>query len=173
MCIWYIYHHHRFHLKWISIGFSCTFLPSTNLSFAPLSCLASRSELWRSYCWYTHKFGCTVNRTCQCFVWKKTHFSALGEFCQSFSANQHLLATFLAVQNSSIGDIVPWSLGLTELTIRVFTSLQSNPTHLWPLGHLIKVTRRHDLTKKDLPTYIPTYLPFCQHPLENTLKEQS
>ena len=45
------------------------------------------------------------------------------------------------------------------LTIRVFTSLQ--PTHLWPLGHLIRETRRHDddLTKKDLPTYIPTYLP--------------
>ena len=29
--------------------------------------------------------------------------------------------------------------------------------------------RRHDLTKKDLPTY----LPFCQLPLENKFKEQS
>ena len=54
----------------------------------------------------------------------------------------------LAVQNSSIGDLVPWSTGLTELTIRVFTSLQSDPTHLWPLWHLIRVTRRHDLTWK-------------------------
>ena len=32
---------------------------------------------------------------------------------------------FLAVQNSSIGYLVPWSLGLTPLTIRVFTTLQS------------------------------------------------
>ena len=55
--------------------------------------------------------------------------------------------SFLAVQNSSIGDLVLWSVCLTELTIRVFTSLQSDPTHLWPLGHLIRVTRRHDLTK--------------------------
>ena len=63
----------------------------------------------------------------------------------------------LAVQNSSIGDLVPCLVCLTELTIRVFTSLQSNPTHLCPLGNLIRVTRRHDLTKKDLPTYLPTY----------------
>ena len=32
---------------------------------------------------------------------------------------------FLAVQNSSIGDNVPCLLGLTELTIRVFTSLHT------------------------------------------------
>ena len=25
-----------------------------------------------------HKFGCTIVQTCQCFVWKKTNFSALG-----------------------------------------------------------------------------------------------
>ena len=34
---------------------------------------------------------------------------------------------FLAVQNSSIGDLVPWSVGLAILTIRVFTTLQSDP----------------------------------------------
>ena len=64
--------------------------------------------------------------------------------------------SFLAVQNSLIGGLVLWSVCLTELAIRVFTSLKSDPTHLLPLGHLIRVTRRHDLTKKDLPTYIPT-----------------
>ena len=42
---------------------------------------------------------------------------------------------FLAVQNSSIGDLVPCLLGLTELTIRVFTTLQSEPTDLSPLRH--------------------------------------
>ena len=45
------------------------------------------------------------------------------------------------------------------LTIRVFTTLQSDPRDLWPLRHLIRVMRRHDLTKKYLPTYIPTHLP--------------
>ena len=34
----------------------------------------------------------------------------------------------------------------------------SNPRDLWPLRHLIRVMRRHDLTKKDLPTYLPTSL---------------
>ena len=29
--------------------------------------------------------------------------------------------------------LVNWSLGLTELTIRVFTSLQNDPTYLWQL----------------------------------------
>ena len=57
---------------------------------------------------------------------------------------------FLAVQNSSIGDLVPCllCLTLTPLTIRVFTTLQSEPSDLWPLRHLIRVTRKHDLTKK-------------------------
>ena len=30
----------------------------------------------------------------------------------------------------------------------------SDPRDLWPLRHLIRVMRRHDLTKKDLPTYL-------------------
>ena len=55
-------------------------------------------------------------------------------------------------------------LALTPLTIRVFTTLQSEPRDLWPLRHLIRVMRRHDLTKNTyLPTYLhtypPTYLP--------------
>ena len=36
------------------------------------------------------------------------------------------------------------------LTIKAFKTLQSDPRDLWPLGHLIRVMRRHDLTKKDL-----------------------
>ena len=55
--------------------------------------------------------------------------------------------------------LVGWYLGLTPLTIRQFTTLQSDLRDLWPLRHLIRVMRRHDLTKKDLPTYLPTYLP--------------
>ena len=45
---------------------------------------------------------------------------------------------FLAVHNSSIGLIVPCSVCLTKLTIRVFTTLQSDPRDLWPLRHLIR-----------------------------------
>ena len=67
---------------------------------------------------------------------------------------------FLAVQNSSISDLVPCLVCLTELTIRVFTTLQSEPRDLSPLRHLIRVMRRHDLTKKFyLPTYLPVHLP--------------
>ena len=60
--------------------------------------------------------------------------------------------------------LVPWFVCLTKLTIRVFTTLQSEPRELWPLRHLIRVMRRHDLTKKYLYTYIPvpTYPP--SHP---------
>ena len=72
---------------------------------------------------------------------------------------------------------VPCLLGPAPLTIRVFKTLQSDPRDLWPLRHLIRVMRRHDLTKKYLPTYIPThlptYLPTYVPPLENTLKERS
>ena len=40
------------------------------------------------------------------------------------------------------------SVPLTKLTIRVFTTLQSDPRDLWPLRHLIRVMKRHDMTKK-------------------------
>ena len=104
-----------------------------------------------------------------------------------------VLWCFLAVQNSSIGDIVthsvtdwlthfyfwhttsnkilnpreknvffscPEQLNRTHclsvrrapLTIRAFTTLQSDPRDLWPLGHLIRVMRRHDLTQKKTVT---------------------
>ena len=81
---------------------------------------------------------------------------------QLFCWKYHVCSV-LAVQNSSIGLIVPCLLALTKLTIRVFTRLQSDPRDLWPLTHLIRVMRRHDLTKKDLPTYLPTYLPTSLH----------
>ena len=61
-----------------------------------------------------------------------------------------------------------WSVPWAPLTIRQFTTLQSDPGDLWPLRHLIRVMRRHDLTKKDLPSYQPTYLPTT---LQNTLQE--
>ena len=52
--------------------------------------------------------------------------------------------------------------GWAPLTIRVYTTLQSDPKDLWPLRHLIRVMKRHDLTEK-IPTYLhtypPTYLP--------------
>ena len=46
-----------------------------------------------------------------------------------------VVAESLAVQNSSIGDLVPCLLCLTPLTIRVFTTLQSNPRDfdLWDI----------------------------------------
>ena len=46
------------------------------------------------------------------------------------------------------------------------TPSRSNPGDLWPLRHLIRVMRRHDLTEK-IPTYqhtIPTHLPSSPPP---------
>ena len=67
------------------------------------------------------------------------------KFCQKLIICRYL---FLAVQNSSIGDIVPCLLGLLPLTIRVFTTLQSDPRDLRPLRYLIRVMRGHYRTKK-------------------------
>ena len=63
---------------------------------------------------------------------------------------------FLAVHNSSIGDLVTDS--LTHWLTEDFTNChsKSDPRDLWPLRHLIRVMRRHYLTKIDLPTYLPT-----------------
>ena len=47
-----------------------------------------------------------------------------------FALEGFYVQTFLAVHNSSIGLIVPCLLGLTQLTIRVFTTLQSDPRDL-------------------------------------------
>ena len=41
----------------------------------------------------------------------------------------------------------------------MWTPPKNNPRDLWPLRHLFRVMKRHDLTKKYLPTYIPTHLP--------------
>ena len=111
---------------------------------------------------------------------------------------------FLAVQNSSIGDLVTdsvshslthgtftfdiqratqetcdiwdnWSVWWGDITWLKMTflpaylttylptylpPLQSDPRDLWPLRHLIRVMKRHDLTKTFyLPTYLPVHLP--------------
>ena len=62
-----------------------------------------------------------------------------------------------------------WSVCLTPLTIRVFTTLQSDPRDLWPLRHLIRGMRRH-YYQTNLqtypPTYLPTYMPIYLPPLE-------
>ena len=53
--------------------------------------------------------------------------------------------TFLAVQYSSIGDLVTdW---LTDWDTFWFWHTKSDPRDLWPLRHLIRVMRRHDLRK--------------------------
>ena len=53
---------------------------------------------------------------------------------------------FLAVHNSSKGDLVTHS--LTHWGYFYFWHTKSGPRDLWPLRHLIRVMRRHDLTEK-------------------------
>ena len=101
-----------------------------------------------------------VTSTSACNMWSILKLLHSCQLCDSFVT---VLIFSLAVHNSSIGDLVCPLVGLTPLTIRVFTTLQSDPRDLWPLRHLIRVMRRHDLTKKDLPTYLSTYLPMYLH----------
>ena len=88
-------------------------------------------------------------------------------------------------QARSEGWLVCQSVRLSDFHL-VWVSEQSRSVHrdLWPFRHLIRVIRRHDLTKKNylstyLPTYLPTFLPtyiICSTylpPLENTQKEWS
>ena len=70
----------------------------------------------------------------------------------SYVAGKALLSTrFLAVQNSSIGDLVTH-----QLTHFTDWYTKSNPRDLWPLRHLIGVIRRHELTKKKTMTKTKT-----------------
>ena len=76
--------------------------------------------------------------------------------------------SFLAVQNSSIGDLVTHSLGQSGSLQSVshwryfyFWHIKSDPRDLWPLRHLIRVIRKHDLTTKI--TYLPSNLPIFLH----------
>ena len=114
---------------------------------------------------------------CACPLWQLLE----QQFC-SF-----LITMFLAVQNRlfwtaqsrwpchSLTHCTDW------LRVLLLLALQSDPRDLWPLRHLIRVMGRHNLTEKDLPTYIPTqlptqlpsYLPTYVPPLENSLKELS
>ena len=75
--------------------------------------------------------------------------------CLYIIGNVYLSCVFLAVQNSSIGDLVTNSL-TDSLRVLLLLTLQSDPRDLRRLRHLIRVMKRHDLTEKDLPTNIPT-----------------
>ena len=50
--------------------------------------------------------------------------------CSGWKGEKASFMVFLAVHNSSIGLIVPCLVGLLPLTIRVFTTLQSDPRDL-------------------------------------------
>ena len=61
------------------------------------------------------------------------------------SVSEYLIETFLILPPMSMRPTV----GPAPLTIRVFTTLQSDPRDWWPLGHLVRVMRRHDMTKRN------------------------
>ena len=66
----------------------------------------------------------------------------------------HSCIQFSAVQNSSIGDLVTdW---LTDWGYFYFWHTKSDPRDLWPLRHLIRVMRRHDLSNKKTMTMTMT-----------------
>ena len=56
------------------------------------------------------------------------------------------IAVSLAVHNNSIGDLVTRSVTESLSHSLLLLTLQSDPRDLWPLRHLIRVMRKHDLT---------------------------
>ena len=79
---------------------------------------------------------------------------------------------FLAVQNSSIGDLVTDSLThWLSHSLLLLTYKERPERDLWPLRHLIRVMRKHDLTKKRQRQR--KRLRQLQMHLENTFKERS
>ena len=86
--------------------------------------------------------------------WQWTAFAILAMFLNSIFPNCIFSqAVFLAVHRQLNRWPCHWVTHLLILTLR------NNPRDFWPLRHLIRVMRRHDLTQKNLPTNIPTYLP--------------
>ena len=73
--------------------------------------------------------------------WKK------GQNFRAKNTHEFMIDLFLAVQNSSIGDLVTNSL-THSLTVLLLLTLLSDPRDLWPLRYLFRVMRRHDMTKK-------------------------
>ena len=76
------------------------------------------------------------------------YFAQFLQHLHKYSNSQNLhncqYLHFLAVQNSSIGLIVPPA----PLRVLLLLTLQTEPRDLWPLRHLIRVMNRHDLTEK-------------------------
>ena len=98
---------------------------------------------WLCICWLLTS-GCTFSS-----VFKPEYWSSgcVRNFLLTATAMQCIYYIgFLAVQNNAIGDLVTES--LTESLSEWFfiLTLQSDPRDLWPLRHLIRVMRKHDLT---------------------------
>ena len=68
------------------------------------------------------------------FVWGEVSWCNAHTHTHVYTTKKYPVVShfkvFLAVHNSSIGLIVPCLLGLTKLTIRAFTTLQSDPRDL-------------------------------------------
>ena len=77
------------------------------------------------------------------FVEEYFNSSNVSKFVEQY-LNSSKDFIFLAVQNSSIGDLVTHSL-CQSVTHFYFCHTKSNPRDLLPLRHLIRVMRRHDL----------------------------
>ena len=80
--------------------------------------------IYISIVWHTFKLKVSM------VVIEKNNLQVDFSTCYCVGLDGLMSLLFLAVQNSSIGDLVPWSLCLLPLTIRVFTTIQSEPRDL-------------------------------------------
>ena len=124
-----------------------------------------------------------LNQTAMVFSLPAIHFmmarstlkviSRVTKLCHQIKDNERemtvswKLLTFLAVQNSSIGDLVTDS--LTDWLTKDFTKChtKNNPIDFRPPRHLIRVIRRHVLTYKKTETMTKTKTNTTKTPFEN------
>ena len=85
------------------------------------------------------------------------HAGWTWSYCFTCADDHHGVLEFVELDLKPFFTITQWVKGImASLRYLLILTFKSNPRDLWPLRHLIRVIRRHDLTQKDLPTYIPT-----------------
>ena len=111
-------------------------------------------------------WGETIKERCG---WKQAFAAPLFHF-HRFSFHAQPLDVFSCPEQLNRTHCLSVCLSIRpQQTIRSSTTLKSDLRELWPLRHLIRGIRIHDLTQNDLPTYLPTHLPVPTYITDHSL----
>ena len=105
-----------------------------------ISTIKGNGFFWRLHS-YFGEFGRFMGKLCE----KEKHPFVAERLPNSNSNGLHFISCPEQL-NRWPCPLVGLLVGPPPLTIRVFRTLQSDPRDLWPLRHLIKMMRIHDLT---------------------------